>query len=119
MAIAGLNPAGGARLLERWNVSPNVAANLVGLLTDAEIAEAMPLLEAAVRSPPKAAEVDAPGDPDNLLTGLDDHHHSLLAGPCDPAIAEAESDGRFVQVIAREDTHPRPPNQDQLPARQP
>lgn len=35
--------------LERWNVSPNVAANLVGLLTDAEIAEVLPLLEAGVQ----------------------------------------------------------------------
>ena len=46
--------------LERWNVSPKVAANLVGLLTDAEIAEAMPLLEAGVRRPSKGDEADAP-----------------------------------------------------------
>ena len=39
--------------LERWNVSPNVAANLAGLMTDAEIAEAMPLLAADVRRPPR------------------------------------------------------------------
>ena len=29
--------------LGRWNVSPGVAANLEGLMTDAEIAEAMPV----------------------------------------------------------------------------
>ena len=34
--------------LERWNVSANVAATLVGLLTDAEIAEVLSLLEADV-----------------------------------------------------------------------
>lgn len=46
--------------LERWNVSPNVAANLVGLLTDAEIVEAMPLLEAGVRRSSGGDEADAP-----------------------------------------------------------
>lgn len=35
--------------LERWSFSPNVVANLAGLLTDAEIAEALPLLEAGGR----------------------------------------------------------------------
>ena len=45
--------------LERWNVSPNVAVNLVGLLTNAEIAEAMPLLKADVQRPSKGDEADA------------------------------------------------------------
>ncbi|MGO8750440.1 MAG: hypothetical protein ACLQNE_31220 [Thermoguttaceae bacterium] len=44
--------------LERWNVSPNVATNLVGLMTDAEIQEGLPLLEIAVRFPPKAVSND-------------------------------------------------------------
>lgn len=39
--------------LERWNVSPNVATNLPGLMTDAEIAEAMPLLAADAQRPPR------------------------------------------------------------------
>ena len=40
------------RALERWNISlPDVAANLVGLLTDDEIKNAMSLLAAGVRRP--------------------------------------------------------------------
>ena len=35
--------------LERWNVSPNVAANLEGLMTDADIQDAIRLLEVSVR----------------------------------------------------------------------
>ena len=35
--------------LERWNASPNVAANLVGLMTDDEILEAIPLLSGTAR----------------------------------------------------------------------
>jgi hypothetical protein len=46
--------------LERWNVSPGVAANLIGLLTDAEIAETMPLLEAGGRKPARGDEAGAP-----------------------------------------------------------
>ena len=46
--------------LERWNVSANVAANLAGLMTDAEIVEAMPLLEASVRRSSGGDEADAP-----------------------------------------------------------
>ena len=46
--------------LERWNVSPRVAGNLVGLMTDAEIVEAMPLLEARVRRSSGGDEADAP-----------------------------------------------------------
>ena len=41
--------------LERWNVSPNAATNLAGLMTDTEIAEAMPLLEVGVQRPPRGA----------------------------------------------------------------
>ena len=46
--------------LEQWNVSPGVAANLVGLMTDAEIAEAMPLLEAGGRRSSGGEETEAP-----------------------------------------------------------
>ena len=46
--------------LERWNVSPGVAANLAGLMTDAEIREAMPLLETGVRRSSGGDGADAP-----------------------------------------------------------
>jgi len=46
--------------LERWNVSPNVATNLVGLLTDAEIVEVMLLLRADARRVSEGGEEDAP-----------------------------------------------------------
>ena len=46
--------------LERWNVSANVATNLVGLLTDAEIQEAMPLLESGVHRPSQGNADDVP-----------------------------------------------------------
>ena len=46
--------------LERWNVSANVAANLAGLMTDAEIREAMPLLEAGVRRHSRGDEAGTP-----------------------------------------------------------
>jgi hypothetical protein len=85
--------------LERWNVSPNVAVNLVGLLTDAEIVEAMPLLRPDMQIIRGNVPVIGPGDPGNLLTGLDDRHHGILVGPCNPAAAEAEADCPFVDVI--------------------
>ncbi|NLX99707.1 MAG: hypothetical protein GXY83_26725 [Rhodopirellula sp.] len=85
--------------LERWNVSPHVAANLVGLLANAEIQDAMPVLEAGVRRPCKSATDDAPGDPHQLLTGLDDRYHDLLVGPCNSTTAETENACRLVQVV--------------------
>jgi hypothetical protein len=85
--------------LERWNVSANVAGNLVGLMTDAEIAEVLPSLRADMRIIRGNVPVVGPGDPDNLLTGLDDHYHSLLVGPCEVAVAEAEGDCPLVDVI--------------------
>jgi hypothetical protein len=85
--------------LERWNVSPLVAGNLVGLLTDAEIMEVLPLLRADMRIIRGNVPVVGPGDPDNLLTGLDDHFHSLLVGPCEVAAAEAEADCPLLDVI--------------------
>ena len=47
-------------VLERWNLSPNVATNLAGLLTDAEIRKALPVLEADVQRPSKGDEAGAP-----------------------------------------------------------
>ncbi|MCY2987845.1 MAG: hypothetical protein NTY19_08285 [Planctomycetota bacterium] len=69
--------------LARWHVSPNVAANLQGLLTEAEIVEAMPLL---------TATSSATNDTDTkLLNGIDDSYHGLTVGPCDPETAAAEA----------------------------
>ena len=47
--------------LERWRVSPKVTGNLVGLMTDAEIAEALPLLDNTVW-PPRPKPGDEPDD---------------------------------------------------------
>jgi hypothetical protein len=70
--------------LARWHVSPDVAANLQGLLTDDEIAEAMALLIDCSKS----TTVDADT---KLLPGFDDSYHGLTVGPCDPATAAAEA----------------------------
>ena len=69
--------------LARWHVAPNVAAHLQGLLTEAEIAEAVPLLTA----PGSTADEDDT----QLLTGLDDGYHGLYVGPCDAKTAAAEA----------------------------
>ena len=69
--------------LARWHVSPSVAANLQGLLTEAEIADAVPLLTA-----PWSTTDDADT---KLLTGIDDGYHGLCVGPCDPETAAAEA----------------------------
>ena len=69
--------------LGRWHVSPNVGANLAGLLTEQEIADTMPLL---THRRPTGSDV-----PTEQLTGLDDRYHGLTVGPCDPAIAASEA----------------------------
>ena len=66
-------------VLARWHVSPDVAANLQGLLTDDEIAEAMQLLTDCSRLTVGDADADT-----SLLTGIDDNYHGLCVGPCDP-----------------------------------
>ena len=69
--------------LGRWHVSPQVAANLQGLLTEAELAEALPLL---------TGSSSAANDADTkLLTGIDDSYHGLTIGPCDAETAAAEA----------------------------
>ena len=75
--------------LERWHVSPTVAKNLEGLLTDVEIREAMPLLDAGV-SQRRISELEAEGE-GTLLTGIQDEYHDLLVGPCEPAAVEEET----------------------------
>ena len=69
--------------LGRWHLTPNLGENLQGLLTDDEIAEAVPLLTAA-----SSATDDADA---KLLTGIDDRYHGLCVGPCDPETAAAEA----------------------------
>lgn len=72
--------------LARWHFSPEVAANLQGLLTDEEIVDALPLLTDCM----KLTAGDAGADSD-LLSGIDDSYHGLCVGPCDAATAAAEA----------------------------
>jgi hypothetical protein len=88
--------------LGRWRVSPELAANLEGLLTEAEIAEAMPMLDRWVaRQPFRKRDRE---DEDRLLTGIEDCYHDLLVGPCDSAEAAAEADCPLVTEISAIDT---------------
>ncbi len=76
--------------LQRWRVSPDVSAKLEGLMTEAEITEALPLLEGGTW-PPRTKPEDDAVEEGNWETGIEDHYHDLLVGPCDPATAtEAE-----------------------------
>lgn len=86
--------------LERWHISPDVAANLEGLLTEEEISDAIPLLTGTKRE-----YGDSTGDEDRLLTGIDDSYHGLMVGPCDPVVAatEAERCDSLTEVITTED----------------
>ena len=72
--------------LERWRVSPEVAGNLAGLMTDAEIAAALPLLNNNVW-PPRPKLGDEPDDEYDWVTGFEDRYHDLLVGPCAPDTA--------------------------------
>ena len=70
---------------------PDVAANLEGLMTDAEIQEALPLLRTdawTAMSHPGEHDLD---DDATLLTGIQDGYHDLLVGPCDPGVEEKPS----------------------------
>ena len=76
--------------LRRWRVSPDVAANLEGLLTDAEIRESMPMLDAWVAwQKTTRPEVERE---DTFVTGIEDRYHDLLVGPCDAEQLAAEAD---------------------------
>jgi hypothetical protein len=59
-------------------------------LTDAEIAETLPLRRPDMRVIRSNVPAVRPGNLDNLLTGLDDRYHGILVGPCNPAAAEAD-----------------------------
>ena len=85
--------------LERWHASPAVAANLAGLLTGAEILRAMSLLRTDVQILYECVPVAEPGGPSNPLIGLDDRHHAIMVGPCNPDVAEAEARCPLVAVI--------------------
>jgi hypothetical protein len=61
-------------------------------LTDAEIAETLPLRRADMRVIRSNVRAVRPGNLDNFLTGLGDCYHGILVGPCNPAAAEAEAD---------------------------
>jgi len=77
--------------LQRWQVSPELAANLTGLLTEAEInEEAMPLLETWLNVR-RVGGAD-PDDEPTILSALEDCYHDLLIGPCEPELSIAEAD---------------------------
>ena len=84
--------------LGRWYVSPDVTANLEGLLTGDEIQDALPFLRADVRRSRREGLVSQVV-PSRLLTGIEDLYHGLFIGPCDPQAAEAETDCPLVEVI--------------------
>ncbi len=76
--------------LERWRVSPDVGARLEGLMTAAEIAEALPLLRLGAW-PPKPKPDGETDEETVLVAGIEDRYHDLLVGPCDSGMAgEAE-----------------------------
>ena len=76
--------------LQRWRVSPEVSGRLEGLMTEAEIAEALPLLKGNAW-PPRPKPEDDVVEEGNWDTGIEDRYHDLLVGPCDPVTAaEAE-----------------------------
>ena len=85
--------------LGRWKVSPNVAANLVGLMTDEDPRGAALAHGPACEFSRAAAPPMGPGDPSQLLTGLDDQYHGSRSAPATPPTAEAEADRPLVDVI--------------------
>ena len=85
--------------LQLWRVSPDVGAKLKGLMTEAEIQEALPLLTGDKWPPkPQIAEDDL-DDNGCSVTGIEDRYHDLMVGPCDPATAEAEAECPLVCEI--------------------
>lgn len=79
--------------LGRGRISADVSNNLQGLLTDAEIQEAQPLLQAPW--PPRSRPVD-----DTFHCGIEDEYHGLLVGPCDEDAANQEAECRFIVEIS-------------------
>ena len=85
--------------LGRWNVSRDLAERLEGLLTEAEIRGAMPLLTAEAGMLPRATKHALPEVRDQILFGIEDRYHNIRVGPCDAATAEAECRCPLVQLI--------------------
>ena len=83
--------------LERWNI-PKCGCELGRSDDRRRDPGALPLLEAAVRKPPRVVEVENPEIPHQLLTGIDHRYHDLLVGPCDLDVAQTEADCRLVEV---------------------
>ena len=83
--------------LGRGRVSPEVDANLEGLLTADEIEGNVQVLRG--QWPPVGESDDEEQDID-WLDGLDDSYHALLVGPCDDATAEKEEECRLVHKIS-------------------
>lgn len=84
--------------LQRWRVSPDVGDKLKGLMTEAEIADALPLLKGNAW-PPKPKPVDDTDDDDDLVTGIEDCYHALLVGPCSPDVTATETNCPLVHEI--------------------
>lgn len=84
--------------LRRWRVSPELAANLEGLATEAEIRVAMPMLDAWMSRQPFAPR--ARYDEETILTGIEDCYHDLRVGPCDSEQVAAETDCSLVMKIS-------------------
>lgn len=84
--------------LRRWRVSPDLGAKLEGLLTEPEIRQAMPMLDAWMSRQPFAPR--EPKDEDDFATGIEDCYHDVLVGPCDPEEGAAEADCPLVFQIS-------------------
>ena len=88
-------------VLQRWRVSADVAANLEGLLTDAEIRDTIPMLDTWVSrrkiSEPELAEEGT------FVTGIEDCYHDLMVGPCESEAAAAEAECPLVLEIGVSD----------------
>jgi hypothetical protein len=85
-------------VLCRWHVSSaHVEANLEGLLSDAEIGEVVPILDACT-----SRQLTRNSEPENsgpLLAGIDDRYHGLSVGPCSPEETAAEATCDLIDAI--------------------
>jgi len=84
--------------LRRWRVSPDVAANLEGLLTEAEIRETMPMLD--VRISRRQTSEREPDDECTFVPGIEDRYHDLMVGPCAAEEVAAEAGCPLVLKIS-------------------
>lgn len=68
------------------------------MMTEAEIAEVLPLLKGDAW-PPRARPEDDGAEEGNWVTGIEDRYHDLLVGPCDSATA-AEAECPMVREVS-------------------